>query len=189
MGIIIIGMAIIGYFSYNLYDDYTEISEKRIMLEKEKSEFQKEQYKIKEELNNQKNKLLLLKRSIEDNENKFNISEKKLHDISLKYNNCMSEYKEYKTMMKNKEFSNSIENKIIKLMDKFSDLGVDLNKPKWCDRAYTKRYDIASSILKQISALIGSDDYLYKYNTFIQNNKSFAFSSNRECKQPIIKNR
>ena len=179
--IIIIGVVIFGWASYNIYDDYTEVSEKRIILQKEIAAFYKEENKIKEELNNQRNELLLLKRSIENKENTRN-------NFALKYNNCMTEYKKLKTKINNSEFSSTIENKIIKLMDKFSDLGVNLRKPNWCDKDYTKRYDMASSILKQISSLIGTDSDLRKYNDFVQGNRSFIIHGSRECQKRVIKN-
>lgn len=59
---------------------------------------------------------------------------------------------------------------VIKLMNKFSKLGVDLKKPDWCDKAYTARYNTASNLLDAIKAMIKKYDLSDSYKAFVSAN-------------------
>lgn len=190
---VVIGMGIVGFFSYNIYDEHTQVSELRVLqqqekieLEREKLEFEKHRNKINEELNNKRNDFILLSGQNDSKDKKLKHLQNDLKLVTQKYNTCTEDYRHYQSYSEQKIDKESA---ILKLMDKFSNLGVDLTKPNWCDKDYTTRYDKASSILTQISALIGDDRTLMQYKSFISDNKSFISYGSRECRPRVIKGR
>ena len=80
-----------------------------------------------------------------------------------------------------------IEDHIRVMMREFAELGVDINKPNWCDNDYMRRYNHGVALISQIYALNQQHELSETYFIFVrQNTKYGEGDSDGVCKDGAI---
>lgn len=149
-----------------------ELSTKEAKLERTKAELEDEINKLKGSLSS--------KQSITSDSIKAKESELKI--LIDQYQSKVKEVNELHSYYSKEALKAKAEELILKAMNEFSALGVNIRKPDWCDKDYTSRYYQGEALIDQISALNSkysiSDDYDWYVRT---HSRGFVSSSDGVC--------
>jgi hypothetical protein len=138
-----------------------QFKDMQIQYEKEKAEIEVQLTKMntsaERSLENANARMKDLKRMLELAENEPSIQEKKkeLNSLIEQYRNAIFHLNETTSIEKKR---NNAQEWIVKAMNDFSKLGVDMQSPDSCDKEYMRRYNEGAALINQIRAL--NDDYL-----------------------------
>lgn len=111
------------------------------------------------------------------------IKEKKLSILIDEYEEKIKEVNNLYSYYSHEELKAKAEELIIKAMNDFSDLGVNIREPDWCDKEYMSRYYKGKALIDQISALNNKYKISDEYTWFVRtHSRSSISSSDGECK-------
>ena len=181
-----------------------EISARQLDLKNAELKFEKEKSKSLLDLKDKENQLLhkeirmenartdlenqisQLKASVSDaskgNQTELVAKEKKRDALIEQYQKQLAHVKALEEQYSFEMRKSEIEDRVFALMSEFSDLGVDIQSPDWCDNEYTRRYNKGKAIIDQISVLVRSYNLGDKYRTFIlTHTRGIVWSNDGVC--------
>lgn len=117
------------------------------------------------------NQIAQLKASLSDaskgNQTELAAKEKKLDALIKQYQKQLAHVNALEEQYSFEVRRSEIEDRVLVLMSEFSDLGVDIKSPDWCNKEYTHRYNKGKAIIDQISVLVRNYNLGDKYQAFI----------------------
>lgn len=129
--------------------------------------------KYQNQLKNQVKKLESKNKSLTE-------SNSKLEQDIAKYKKFKTEAEKLSRQSKLAALKAKANDSVLVLMNKFSALDVDLKKPDWCDKEYTKRYNQADRLLEAIKAQIKKYDLSDSYKAFASANSKSSNNTSSE---------
>jgi len=150
-----------------------ELSKKEAKLESTKAELEDEVNKLKNSLSSKQS---MTSDSIKDKERELEI-------LIDQYQSRVKEVNELYSYYSKEALKAKAEELILKAMNEFSALGVNIRKPDWCDKDYTSRYYQGKALIDQISALNSKYSISDEYDWFVRtHSRGIMSSSDGECK-------
>jgi hypothetical protein len=107
--------------------------------------------------------------NVEDKGNKsISNKEDELNSLIDKYDTELQKVKELVKIYSQEARRSKAEDIVINIIKEFSELGVSLNKPDWCNNEYMARYYKGEVLLDQISALNNKYSISEEYSWFVK---------------------
>lgn len=149
-----------------------ELSKKEAQMDKVKTDLEEKNNELKKSLSNAKE---IKSDSIEN-------KEKMLNALIEQYESKVKEVNVLHSYYSNEARKAKAEELILKAMNDFSALGVNMRRPDWCDREYMSRYNQGKVLIDQISAL--NSKYLIsdEYDWFVGTHTNSSILFGDECK-------
>jgi hypothetical protein len=149
------------------------LSKKEIQMDKAKKDLEERIEKLKSSLSTSE---VINSDSIKNKEKELNI-------LIEQYESNLDEVKELYTLYSLKARKAKAEDLILKTMEDFSALGVNISRPDWCDKDYMKRYYQGEALIDRINALNSEYSISEEYEWFVKSHsRSMRTSSDGECK-------
>lgn len=174
-----------------------ELKDAELKLEKEKATLQSKLKEKEFELSSKEAKLESTKAELEDEINKLKGSlsskqsitsdsikakESELKILIDQYQSKVKEVNELYSYYSKEALKAKAEELILKAMNEFSALGVNIRKPDWCDKDYTNRYYQGEALIDQISALNRKYSISDEYDWYVRtNSRGIVSSSDGVC--------
>lgn len=177
---------------------HLELKDAEFKLEKEKATLQTRLREKEFELSTKEAKLESINTELENEINKLKSSlsskqsitsdsikakERELKILIDQHQRKVEEVNELYSYYSKEALKAKAEELILKAMNEFSALGVNIREPDWCDKDYTSRYYQGEALIDQISALNGKYSISEEYDWYVRTHSRGMFSLNDgECK-------
>ncbi|ELL9328547.1 hypothetical protein RX455_000267 [Vibrio fluvialis] len=170
----------------NITSQLLALKDLELALEREKSKFQLEVKDKNFELSRRENQVreltVSLTNSRKGNESTLLEKERNLDLLKKQYESKLDEVKKLHVMYSNEAIKSKAEDKVLTLMKEFSDLGVDISEPDWCDKDYTKRYYKGVALIDQIRAINTRYALGEEFGRFVlHHTRGITWSSDDHC--------